>query len=53
MLPFRPRDPNSCFTLKESTFNRQNVVDSRLRFDLVLLALPEEVIEHILFKTLL
>ena len=34
--PFWPKDPNSWFTLAESTFNRHNVVDSRLRFDLVL-----------------
>ena len=33
--PFWPKDPNSWFTLAESTFNRHNVVDSRLRFDLV------------------
>ena len=31
----------------ESTFNRHDVVDSRLHFDLVLPALPEEVIEQI------
>ena len=37
----------SWFTLVESTFNRYDVVDSRLRFDLILLALPEEVIEQI------
>ena len=45
--PFWPKDPNSWFTLAESTFNRHNMVDSRLRFDLVLPALPEEVIEQI------
>ena len=36
--------PASWFTLTESTFNRHNVVDSRLCFDLVLPALPEQVI---------
>ena len=45
--PFWPKDPNSWFTLAESTFSRHNVVDSRLRFDLVLPALPEEVIEQV------
>ena len=45
--PFWAKDPLSWFTLVESTFNRHNVVNSRLRFDLVLPALPEEVIEQI------
>ena len=45
--PFWPKDPASWFTLAESIFNRHNVVDSRLRFDLVLPALPEEAIEQI------
>ena len=45
--PFWAKDPHSWFTLVESTFNRHDVVDSRLRFDLVLPALPEEVIEQI------
>ena len=45
--PFWPKDPASWFTLAESTFNRHNVVNSRLRFDLVLPALPEDVIEQI------
>ena len=33
--------------LAESTFNRSGVADTRLRFDLVLPALPEEVIEQV------
>ena len=37
--PFWPKDPNSWFTLAESTFNRHNMVDSRLRFDLVMRAI--------------
>ena len=45
--PFRAKDPLSWFTLVESTFNRHDVVDSRLRFDLILPALPEEVIGQI------
>ena len=45
--PFWAKDPLSWFTLVESTFNRHDVVDSRLRFDLTLPALPEEVIEQI------
>ena len=45
--PFWPKKPNYSFTLAESTFNRHNVVDSRLSFVLVLPALPEEVIEQI------
>ena len=45
--PFWPKKPNYSFTLAESTFNRHNVVDSRLSFVLVLPALPEAVIEQI------
>ena len=45
--PFWAKDPLSWFTLVESTFNRHDVVDSRLHFDLVLPALLEEVIEQI------
>ena len=41
--PFWAKDL-SWFTLVESTFNRHDVVDSRLRFDLLLPALLEEVI---------
>ena len=44
---FWANNPLSWFTLVESTFNRHDVVDSRLRFDLVLPALLEEVIEQI------
>ena len=47
LLPFWPKDPNSWFMLAEFTFNRHNLVDSRLPFDLVLPALQEEVIEQI------
>ena len=47
MPPFWAKDPLSWFTLVESTFNRHDVVNSRLRFDLILPALPEEVIEQI------
>ena len=36
LQPFWPKDSESWFTLAKSTFNRHNVVDSRLRFDLVL-----------------
>ena len=47
LLPFWAKDPLSWFKQVESTFKRHEVVDSRLRFDLVLPALPEEVIEQI------
>ena len=42
--PFWTKDTRSCFTLAESTFNHSSLADPRLRFDLVLPALPEEVI---------
>ena len=45
--PFWTRDSRSWFTLAESTFHRSGVTDSRLCFDLVLPALPEEVIEQL------
>ena len=45
--PFWPKDPNSWFTLAESTFNRHDMVDSRLCFDLVLPTQPEEGIEQV------
>ena len=45
--PFWTRDSRSWFTLAESTFNRSGIADTRLRFDLVLPALPEEVIEQL------
>ena len=45
--PFWTRDSRSWFTLGESTFNRSGIADTQLRFDLVLPALPEEVIEQI------
>ena len=40
--PFWPKDARSLITLAKSTFNRHGVVDSRLRFDLTHLAIPEE-----------
>ena len=45
--PFWTRDSRSWFTLVESTFNRSGVADTRLRFDLVLPALPEVVMEQV------
>ena len=45
--PFWTRDSNSWFALAESTFNRSGIADTRVCFDLVLPALPEEVIEQI------
>ena len=42
--PFWAKDPLSWFTLVESTFNRHDLVDSRLRIDLIL---PAEVIGQI------
>ena len=45
--PFWTRDSPSWFTLAESTFHRRGVADSRLCFDLVLPALPEEVIKQL------
>ena len=45
--PFWTRDSCSWFTLAESTFNCSGVADTRLRFYLVLPALPEEVIEQV------
>ena len=41
------KDTRTWFTLAESTFNRHGVTDARLRFDLVLPALPEEVIDQV------
>ena len=46
--PFWTKDTRSWFTLADSTFNHSGVADPcRLRFDLVLPALPKEVIEQI------
>ena len=45
--PFWTRDSRSWFMLAESTFKSSGVADTRLRFDLVLPALPEEVIEQV------
>ena len=47
LLPFWTRDSRSWFTLAKSTFNRSSIADTRLRFDLVLPALPEEVIDQL------
>jgi len=47
LTSFWSKDVVSWFTLAESTFNRYKVDNSRLRFDLVLQALPEEVLERI------
>ena len=43
-LPFWPKGPCYWFTLADSTFNCNGIVNSRLCFDLVLPALLEEVI---------
>ena len=45
--PFWTGDSCSWFALAESTFNCSNIADTQLRFDLVLPALPEEVIEQL------
>ena len=45
--PFWTRDSRSWFALAESTFNRSGIADTQLGFDLVLPALPEEVIEQL------
>ena len=42
-----PADSHSWFALAESSFHRSGIADSRLCFDLVLPALPEEVIEQL------
>ena len=47
LQPFWTKDTRSWFTLAESTFNRSGVADPRLRFDLVLPALLEEVTEQV------
>ena len=45
--PFWSRDVQAWFTLVESTFNRYRIENSRLRFDLVLPALPEDALERV------
>ena len=45
--PLWTKDPRSWLTLAESTFNRHGIVDSRLRFDLTLPALPWESIKQV------
>jgi len=47
LTPFWAKDPVAWFRLAESTFNRLNVQDSNLKFDLVLPALPEDTVEHV------
>ena len=47
LTPFWTKDTRSWFTLTESTFNRYGVHDSRLMFDLVLPALPDEALEQV------
>ncbi len=44
---FWARDVQAWFTLVESTFNRFRIENSRLRFDLVLPALPEDALERV------
>ena len=45
--PFWTPDNRSWFALVESTFHRRGIADTQLHFDLVLPALPEEVIEQL------
>ena len=45
--PFWTKDCCFWFTLTESTFNHIDIADPRLHFDLLLPALPEEVIEQV------
>ena len=45
--PFWTRDSCSWLALAESTFHRSGITNTRLRFDLVLPALPEEVIKQL------
>ena len=45
--PFWTRDSHSWFALAESTFHRSSITNNQLHFDLVLPALPEEVIEQL------
>ena len=47
LLSFWTKDTCSWFTLAESTFNRSGIADPQLHFDLVLPALPEEVIQQL------
>jgi len=47
LTPFWTKDVASWFTLTESTFNRYRLENSRLRFDIVLQALPEDTIERV------
>ena len=45
LTPFWEKDPAAWFRLTEATFNRHNVQDSNLRFDLVLPAIPRDAID--------
>ena len=47
LTPFFTRKPAAWFTLAESTFNRCHVRDARARFDLVLPALSEDILDRI------
>ena len=44
---FWPRDAAAWFELAESTFNRLNVHGSLLRYEYVLMALPEDILEKL------
>jgi len=47
LAPLWPRKVIAWFTLAESSFNRNGVVSSRLKFDLVLPALSDETLDQI------
>ena len=47
LTQFWMRDAKTWFALAESTFNRHDVVDSRLKFDFVLPALAPETLEQV------
>ena len=47
LTPFWTKDTRSWFMLTESTFNRYGVHNSRLMFDLLLPALPDEAFEQV------
>jgi hypothetical protein len=47
LAPFWTRKPAAWFALAESSFNRCNVQDARARFDLVLPALSEDILDRI------
>ena len=45
--PFWPRDAAAWFELAESTFNRLNAQGSLLRYEYMLMALPEDILEKL------